>query len=486
MRCPSCGKELIEGKLLCENCGYEIEVVPEYEIEVENEMKNALSQMTLDFPEEDEEFYDEEYVSKHSFINTVKHLIERINKGFFVIILCGAALFAIIVSSILLFLSKTENSFEYQYEKAIECASQNHYDEAVVFLEHALALDPNNTEARFLLAKYYDRSDRTKSAIKILTEILQMDANLIADNEEEIFDFLISLHEKRQEYELIGEILKKCDYPQIISKYGKYAAMTPEFSMTEGVYDEIISISLKSENQGIIYYTLDGTTPSTNSSVYESPILLESGDYVVKAMFVNMYGIASDVISKSYYISLVSPNEPVINLESGNYMGPQFIEVFHDDSTKIFYTIDGTEPSEHSIRYTEALEMPYGFSNFAFIAINNKGLKSSVVRRTFRLTADAVVSDELAVQVLMNHLIVCGEITDNQGHLSNKLGVNIYTVSSIVNMNSKNYFILKEKYVDTTGREHNTNNMFAVDTDSGEAYKARKISEGKYLLTKFD
>ena len=181
------------------------------------------------------------------------------------------------------------NSFNYQYTKAIECASTSHYEEAVVYLERALAIEPENTDARFLLAKYYDKSDRTQSSVKVLSEILELNTDIDVDAKDEIYDYLLSLYEKREEYDKMGEILKACDIQRIVTKYNKYAPLQPEFNKTEGVYNEISYLTMTANSKGIIYYTLDVSNPTTNSSVYESPVLLESGDYTVKALFCSLF-----------------------------------------------------------------------------------------------------------------------------------------------------------------------------------------------------
>ena len=45
MKCPNCGTELEEEKLLCENCGYEVRIVPEFDIELEDTLKESISVM---------------------------------------------------------------------------------------------------------------------------------------------------------------------------------------------------------------------------------------------------------------------------------------------------------------------------------------------------------------------------------------------------------------------------------------------------------
>ena len=43
MKCPKCRNELEEGKLLCEQCGEEIKIVPDFDIELEAQMDETIS-----------------------------------------------------------------------------------------------------------------------------------------------------------------------------------------------------------------------------------------------------------------------------------------------------------------------------------------------------------------------------------------------------------------------------------------------------------
>ena len=43
MKCPNCGFEIPEGHMYCDNCGKEINFVPDFEPEVENEI-NEISE----------------------------------------------------------------------------------------------------------------------------------------------------------------------------------------------------------------------------------------------------------------------------------------------------------------------------------------------------------------------------------------------------------------------------------------------------------
>ena len=49
MKCPKCGVDIQEGKLLCESCGEEIHIVPDFEPEIENRIDPYFSHTHLRF-----------------------------------------------------------------------------------------------------------------------------------------------------------------------------------------------------------------------------------------------------------------------------------------------------------------------------------------------------------------------------------------------------------------------------------------------------
>lgn len=79
-------------------------------------------------------------------------------------------------------------------------------------------------------------------------------------------------------------------------------AYIPSFSVTPGVYNNTSGINLEIEGNGTIYYTLDGSTPTTSSRVYNGPISL-SKTSVVKAVSYQDGKIISPSITGSYIIN---------------------------------------------------------------------------------------------------------------------------------------------------------------------------------------
>lgn len=492
MKCPKCGNELDEGKLLCEKCGEEIKYVPDFDIELEAQLKESISTMMEELAQEEHQEDEREprdFEADDDLKDEFRDYFPKKRKNFqndkvIIISVVVAVVFLLGVAGITMFIQNMENSYEYQYEKAVSCAAQSEYDEAVRHLERALAIDDSQTDARFLLAQYYDKNDMRTSAVSVLNEILVQKTEY--PRRDEVYDMLLSIYEEQEAYQKMGEVLAQCDAARIVSKYNKYAALPPKFNKPGGTYDELISITLEGNTQGYVYYTLDGSTPTVHSPVYETPILLESGDYVVCAMFVNLYGIESRVESQRYHINLSVPNSPVISLDSGTYQEPLLIEAYYSDDAKIYYTTDGSIPDKNSRRYDNPIELPYGRSNFSFIAIDESGVGSEVVSRSYELHVDANFDVELAIQVLVNNLVADGKLLNTQGNVPDKLGVNKYRVATVIRAGEALYYVIYEEYVDTTGQAHDTNNIYAVDVNTADLFRAYKVDEGEYHLQPFD
>ena len=42
MKCPECGNEIRDGHLICEVCGYEVQIVPDFEPDIEPQIDNNI------------------------------------------------------------------------------------------------------------------------------------------------------------------------------------------------------------------------------------------------------------------------------------------------------------------------------------------------------------------------------------------------------------------------------------------------------------
>ena len=127
------------------------------------------------------------------------------------------------------------------------------------------------------------------------------------------------------------------------------ALAAPTFSVEAGEYTEAQSITL-SAAEGTIYYTLDGTTPTSESTKYTEAIVLDAcGETTIKAIAIGSES-ESPVASATYTLNLPIPANDAEN----PYTGAQAIEVYNGgcyDGTTLVYVTGTVQEATYSDQY---------------------------------------------------------------------------------------------------------------------------------------
>ncbi len=132
-------------------------------------------------------------------------------------------------------------------------------------------------------------------------------------------------------------------------------AATPVFSPASGAYPgaQVMATITDATSSPTIYYTTDGSTPTTGSPVYNGPIIVTM-PATIKAVATGFEHTTSGVAAASYTQAVVAT--PLFSLTSGAYSGEQIISI--TDATPgatIYYTTDGSTPTTGSPVYTSAI-----------------------------------------------------------------------------------------------------------------------------------
>lgn len=515
MKCPNCGKELKDGKLLCEFCGDEIHIVPDFEPEIENKIEESLSDVAEvmengnkndseedeeeittfftkeirkndllidEFPNDeefddaedsdlpDEDFWDvDEVISKEGFKKFLKAFG---GKGLFfriVILLFGIVLLScIILGTIRVVDSVQANSFHYQYSKAEEAAAAGNYTLAVTHLEKACLLDEGDIDAKYLLCDYYCQLGQTDNAIYTLKSMISGNAQRDIITYQKIFD----IYSKNGNISEINHILNETDNEEIREHFKQYLALAPEFSNEEGSYDDVLHLKLTGNTTGKIYYTLDGSMPDSTSMEYTSPIYLENGFYTVKAIFVNSFGLMSEIVTKKYEINVFVPDNPVVHPGSGSFDSPENIIVEIPEGCEVYYTTDGKDPTVDSSQYNGPICMPLGNSKLRFIAINEEGITSEIVEVGYSLKLpETPVSAAAAANIVTEYRYSLGGMSSTNGDLSTISGKLLFMCESAVNINNELFFVICEYYEDpSVGIRTKTGLVYCVSMNDPDRF----------------
>lgn len=71
---------------------------------------------------------------------------------------------------------------------------------------------------------------------------------------------------------------------------------------------------------------------------------------------------------------------------------------------------------------------------------------------------------------------------DADGNLLNKQGRNQYKIKTLYKTDETMYYIVYEVYVDISENVHETNEIYAIDVNTADLFKAYKADEGVYHL----
>lgn len=496
MKCPNCGEEMKEGHLICEACGNEIQIVPDFEPEIEEEIENSITETltTLVALQDEDENTDSSDMSGEMIVQEAEAVVspkagskrmrdddEEDRRERSRMVGFGLTITIVCVISLCFYLlyEKHVQTTAYQVEKAQEYAAQGLYEQAIECLDNAYEKDDTQPQILFLKADYYYLLSDNEEALRTLKQIIDKGTYSYEDVEE-AYDKMVTIYANEARYEEISELLLSCSEDTIVNMFQGYLAKEPEFSYVEGDYAEVIPLKLSSNTSGIIYYTTDGTTPDETSEIYTAPLFLEGGEYTISAFFVNDYGIKSGVVSKIYHISLDVPNAPEVNLYSGEYTQSMMISVIGQEGCKIYYTTDDSEPTADSVPYTGPIPMPLGTTNFKFVNVTPEGISSDVTMRTFTLVLYDTISTDEAVERLINRLVESNYLLDKSGNTQLQSGKYSYQFSSVLPVSGETYYTINEYYDDGTGILNRTDKVFLVHVYTGEAARLGYDEKGEF------
>jgi AraC-like DNA-binding protein len=156
-------------------------------------------------------------------------------------------------------------------------------------------------------------------------------------------------------------------------------AAAPLFSPAAGSYTSTQTVTLSDTTPGAaIYYTANGSMPSTSSTLYSGAITVSASE-TIQAIAVATGNSNSSIASAAYNISLTAAT-PTFSVPTGNYTSTQSVSIA-DTTTgaAVYYTTNGSMPTTSSTPYSgaitvsstetiQAIAVAAGYSNSAVAA----------------------------------------------------------------------------------------------------------------------
>ena len=178
---------------------------------------------------------------------------------------------------------------------------------------------------------------------------------------------------------------------------GTSTVATPTFTPEAGTYNEAQNVTIATATEdAIIYYTIDGTDPTTASSVYSAAIPVTETT-TIKAYAVKDGMTDSEIATAEYVINYVVEN-PVFSPEAGSYTEAQNVTITcATDGATIYYTTDGSDPDDSSNEYSTAIPVTTT-TTIKAIAMKAGYTASEIITATYEIVD--WVFDELTYELI--------------------------------------------------------------------------------------
>lgn len=467
MNCQKCGATIVAGHLYCDACGAEYQIVPDFEPELEHSIAETLSGLSeaIQGPKENQK--DRGFEQK-------KSISVRKNGRMTLKWLIPCLLFSL--AGIGIGMAAYQNTAGYLLKQAETAQSNEAWSEAAEWYEKLRLKEAENLEWYLKEAEMYLYGGDVHKASELALLALEQDGQ-----NAQAYIFLLDLYFEQEDYEKMNDLLAECQSEEILSDYSAYLALPPKTDYEEGAYEHILKVSLSAEDEGTIYYTLDGSTPDTQSLVYEEPIVMGNGKHRLRAVYVNTFGVSSSVLQVDYQIAAALPLAPVVLPESGTYDRAENIVLEVEEGTEVYYSLDGTFPTMESYRYQSPIPMPLGESSFTFAAYSGEGVAGEATTRDYLLNIKTGISEDEAGNLLVQELIKKGLLLDKNGALADYYGVHRYFYSYPIQVEDAHYYVFTEHYLEDEINRR-TGSYYAVDVMQGSCFRLLTKEDGSYRL----
>lgn len=528
MICPKCGSECDDNQMFCTKCGTKINTFvsdmfdDQKESEPNKPFEDIIGGVSLEEDEDEEmhgylmrdlkvnkkdktdqiqddlyedDFDDEEITdyrkpkkpvyksnAKNNYSQTNNKKNDGNNKKK-VIIIAVVAVLAVVISvfvTILVQKSSMTKKYNQYYERGNQYYDAGNYKDAKTQYINA----SNNAFTKEQKITAYEMVYKIdaiiggydEEEISYLESLIKLD-----DSNIEYYKALIILYQNNEQESKIDSLIASAP-TEFQEELKSFDGTIPSAELEEGTYDKPIEVELNATDGVTIYYTTDGSSVSDSATKkeYISPIKFEEeGVYTVRALSVDKNGKSSKEMSVKYILDFGRVNPPTVNLASGEYTDQKKIEVTADTGCTIYYTTDGTTPTNKSKKYKKAIKMPKGDSLYYFVAIDADGVESNVVTRAYNYVPEYDYSYDEAISSLTTALISSKKLDNQYGEFANG-DIAYFKYNEVAEIDDAYYYLITCERESKTGVVKSTE-YYAVSCDSGECHNVKKNGDSYEL-----
>ena len=180
-------------------------------------------------------------------------------------------------------------------------------------------------------------------------------------------------------------------------------AATPTANPAPGSFTSAQTVILSDATPGaIIYYTTDGTTPTTASTLYDAPLIV-SATTTINAIAVAAGYTTSAVATAAYVVTpLAAAATPAFGVPPGTYTTAQSVTLA--DATPnavIYYTTDGSTPTSASSAYAAPISVT-ATTTINAIAVAAGYTASAIASATFTIQSQSTAPVSASLQGIAN------------------------------------------------------------------------------------
>ena len=413
MNCFNCGASVSGEHKNCPYCGQSMQIVPDYNfldddninvLMKESEAAEAEKSVDKEAAERIRERKRQEREREKQRRLERKKQRQMILIFITVVVVCGV-LFAAFFAVNDYIQTQNENSYDYQVKLAENAVKEKDYDAAKEYYYKALSLEPSDLEVRFTLAELYSDLNMKDDMVAMYKDILSIDSqNYIA------YKMLFQHYNSLGDVDAILELRKGVTDNRIMALFQDYAVENPKIYLKGGNYNGAINVMITGKMNYEIYYTIDGSDPTTNGIKYTETITInQNGMVTLKAVAKNEKGVFSNIVQETYYLTFKAPDEPIIKPEGVfTFDAETYLEVIVPTGCTAYYAwdldekeVDIRSEDANRLAYVDGIRVPSGSHKLTLVIIDDtSGLTSSIYRRLYTCTLDGIPVPEQFVPVI--------------------------------------------------------------------------------------